>query len=200
MTEGFDFAAVYPVLPELILVVGAMALLMIGAWRGDRVTAGLSGLAVMLLVVAGVLIATMGGDKTVAFGGSFVVDRFAKFLKLLVLVGSIGTILLSVEFRRDVDRRKFEYPILILLASAGLFIWNLARFHRAPHAAPAPVPPQRYALAVVPPLHVPSVLNGFALWNVVVLVLMLTAYGYPIAQSFILAPPQANVHRVSGRG
>ena len=94
MTEGFNFAAVYPVLPELILVVGAMALLMIGAWRGDRTTSGLSGLAVMLLVVAGVLIATMGGEKTVAFGGSFVVDRFAKFLKLLVLVGSIGAILL----------------------------------------------------------------------------------------------------------
>jgi NADH-quinone oxidoreductase subunit N len=122
MTEGFNFAAVYPVLPELILVVGAMALLMIGAWRGDRTTAGLSGLAVMLLVVAGVLIATMGGDKIVAFGGSFVVDRFAKFLKLLVLVGSIGAILLSVEFRRDVDRRRFEYPILILLATAGMLL------------------------------------------------------------------------------
>ena len=122
MTEGFNFAAVYPVLPELILVVGAMALLMIGAWRGDRTTAGLSGLAVMLLVVAGVLIATMGGDKTVAFGGSFVVDRFAKFLKLLVLVGSIGAILLSVEFRRDIDRRRFEYPILILLATAGMLL------------------------------------------------------------------------------
>ena len=77
MTEGFNFAAVYPVLPELILVIGAMALLMIGASRGDRTTAGLSGLAVMLLVVAGVLIATMGGDKIVTFGGSFVVDRFA---------------------------------------------------------------------------------------------------------------------------
>src|ERR1700759_1110312 len=122
MTEGFDFATVYPVLPELILVIGAMVLLMIGAWRGDRVTAGLSGLAVMLLVVAGVLIATMGGDKIVAFGGSFVVDRFAKFLKLLVLVGSIGAILLSVEFRRDIDRRKFEYPILILLATAGMLL------------------------------------------------------------------------------
>jgi NADH-quinone oxidoreductase subunit N len=122
MTEGFNFAAVYPVLPELILVVGAMVLLMIGASRGDRTTAGLSGLAVMLLVVAGVLIATMGGDKIVAFGGSFVVDRFAKFLKLLVLVGSIGAILLSVEFRRDVDRRRFEYPILILLATAGMLL------------------------------------------------------------------------------
>ena len=122
MTEGFDFAAVYPALPEIILAVGAMALLMIGAWRGDRSTALLSGLAVMLLIVAGVLIAMMSGDKTLAFGGSFVVDRFSKFLKLLVLIGSIGAILLSVEFRRDADRRRFEYPILILLSTTGMLM------------------------------------------------------------------------------
>jgi NADH-quinone oxidoreductase subunit N len=122
MTEGFDFAAVYPALPEIILAVGAMALLMIGAWRGDRSTALLSGLAVMLLIVAGVLIAMMSGDKTVAFGGSFVVDRFSKFLKLLVLIGSIGAILLSVEFRRDAERRRFEYPILILLSTTGMLM------------------------------------------------------------------------------
>ena len=86
----------------------------------------------------------------------------------------------------------------ILLASALLFIWNLARFHGADFAAPDPMPPQRFAIAVNPPRRVPAALNGFALWNVVVFVLMLTAYGYPIAQFFILAPPQANVHRVSG--
>src|SRR5580693_2727670 len=122
MTEGFNFAAIYPVLPELILVVGAMALLMIGAWRGDGTTAGLSGLAVMLLVIAGVLILLMPSDKTVAFGGSFVVDGFSRYLKLLVLVGSIGVVLLSVEFLRDLQRRKFEYPILILLATTGMLM------------------------------------------------------------------------------
>ena len=89
---------------------------------------------------------------------------------------------------------------LILLASACLFIWNLARFHSDESVALDPMPPQTYALAVHPPSRVPAPLNGFALWNVVVLVLMLTAYGYPIAQSFILSPPQANVHRVSGAG
>ncbi len=122
MTEGFDFAAVYPALPEIILAVGALALLMIGAWRGERSAALLSGLAVMLLIVAGVLIAMMSGDKTVAFGGSFVVDRFAQFLKLLVLIGAIGAILLSVEFRRDAERRRFEYPILILLSTTGMLM------------------------------------------------------------------------------
>jgi len=119
---GLDFAAVYPVLPELVLAAGAMVLLMIGAWRGDQSTAALSGFAVMLLILAGVLILLMPADKTVAFGGSFVVDAFSRYLKLLVLVGSIGVVLLSVEFLRDLQRRKFEYPILILLATTGMLM------------------------------------------------------------------------------
>ena len=122
MTEALDFAAVYPVLPELALAVGAMVLLMMGAWRGDQSTAALSGFAVMLLILAGVLVLLMPADRTVAFGGSFVVDGFSRYLKLLVLVGSIGVILLSVEFLRDLQRRKFEYPILILLSTTGMLM------------------------------------------------------------------------------
>jgi NADH-quinone oxidoreductase subunit N len=122
MTEGLDFAAVYPVLPELVLAIGAMVLLMMGAWRGDQSTAALSGFAVMLLILAGVVILLMPADKTVAFGGSFVIDGFSRYLKLLVLVGSIGAILLSVEFLRDLQRRKFEYPILILLSTTGMLM------------------------------------------------------------------------------
>jgi cytochrome c oxidase subunit 1 len=52
-----------------------------------------------------------------------------------------------------------------------------------------------YALAVDPPQRVPLALNGFGRWTVLVLVAMLMAYGYPIAQ-FIVAPsPAAIVHR-----
>jgi cytochrome c oxidase subunit 1 len=82
---------------------------------------------------------------------------------------------------------------LILLASAALFIWNLAKLHRARRAGP--VAALQYAVAVHPPGRVPRALNGFALWNVLVAVLMLAAYGYPIAQFFIDPPPAAVVHR-----
>ena len=44
----------------------------------------------------------------------------------------------------------------------------------------------RYALAVNPPRYVPTPLNGFAVWNAIVLALMLAAYGYPIGQFFFL--------------
>jgi cytochrome c oxidase subunit 1 len=46
--------------------------------------------------------------------------------------------------------------------------------------------PLRCALAINPPARVPASLNGFALWNAIVLVLMLVAYGYPIGQFFFL--------------
>jgi len=42
----------------------------------------------------------------------------------------------------------------------------------------------------------PAALNGFGLWNVLVLVLMLLAYGYPIAQFVIEPSPAAMVHRL----
>src|SRR3954466_16270662 len=82
---------------------------------------------------------------------------------------------------------------IVLLVSALLFVRNLAVLHRSP--LPALQRPL-YALAVAPPRRVPAALNGFGLWNVLVLALMLLAYGYPIVQ-FIIAPsPGAMVHRV----
>jgi cytochrome c oxidase subunit 1 len=86
---------------------------------------------------------------------------------------------------------------IILFSSALLFIWNLLEFNRVP-AGVAAAPMPRYALAVHPPRRVPSTLNGFALWNVLVFIIMAAAYGYPIAQFFVIDPPQAIVHRVDG--
>lgn len=86
---------------------------------------------------------------------------------------------------------------VIMLASALLFIWNLVAIQRSPVEA---VRPYRYALAVEPPGPVPAALNSFGFWNAVVAVLMLLAYGWPIAQFFVLQPPQAVVHRVDRGG
>jgi len=70
---------------------------------------------------------------------------------------------------------------------------NLAALHRGlPAATPRPL----YALAVHPPRQVPAALNGFGLWNVLVLVLMLLAYGFPLAQFVITPSPSAMVHRI----
>ena len=80
-----------------------------------------------------------------------------------------------------------------------------ARLGAAVRLEPGRAPPQPgagdspgplYALAVHPPQRVPAALNGFGLWNVLVLVLMVLAYGFPIAQFLIEPSPSAIVHRV----
>jgi cytochrome c oxidase subunit 1 len=82
---------------------------------------------------------------------------------------------------------------LTLMLSALLFVRNLAVLHRSPVSMRAE---PLYAVAVHPPRHVPAALNGFGLWNVLVLVLMLVSYGFPIGQFVISPSPAAMVHRV----
>jgi NADH-quinone oxidoreductase subunit N len=119
MSEALQF---YAVLPELLLAGGAMALLLIGAWEGERTTRLALLLSIALLAVAGVIIAGMPDERAMAFNGSFVVDGFAKFLKILTVIGSIGTLWLSWDFISGPENRKFEYPVLVLLATTGMLV------------------------------------------------------------------------------
>jgi cytochrome c oxidase subunit 1 len=84
----------------------------------------------------------------------------------------------------------------MLLASTVLFIANLRPSRRLPHAEPAPG--YAYALAAHPLERVPAALNGFTLWNVLIAVLMLVAFGFPIAQFFMTPSPEAMAHRLAG--
>ena len=60
--------------------------------------------------------------------------------------------------------------------------------------------PMRYALPLHPLARIPTALNGFALWNVLVLVLMAAAYGWPIGQFIAQPSPAAIVHHVDRPG
>ena len=52
MTEIPDIDALLPALPEIVLVVGAMVLLMVGAFRGERSATPIHWLAIVLLVAS----------------------------------------------------------------------------------------------------------------------------------------------------
>ena len=111
-----------PVLPELVLAVGAMVLLMIGAYRGQGTTRLVTTLAVLLLVVTGALELWLPAGKLVTFGGSFIVDDFARFLKVLALIASAATLILSTEYLSQPSSRTFEFSILVLLSTLGMMV------------------------------------------------------------------------------
>ena len=56
------------------------------------------------------------------FGGSFVVDDYARFLKLLALAGSGGALMLSLNWLTVEKQQKFEYGVLFLLSTLGMML------------------------------------------------------------------------------
>src|ERR1700680_1952803 len=111
-----------PVLPELVLAAGAMLLLMVGAYRGPQTTRLVTGLAVCLLVLTGVIELWLPAGKLTTFGGRFIVYNFARSLKIWTLIGSAPTLSRPAEFLADPPRRIFEYSILVLLSSLGMMV------------------------------------------------------------------------------
>jgi len=118
-TAGYQLA---PVVPELVLAVGSMALLMLGAYRGQGTTKVITTLAVLLLIATGVLELLVPAGKQVTFGGSFIVDDFARFLKILALFGSAAAIAMSLDYHAHEKQQKFEYSVLILLSTLGMLM------------------------------------------------------------------------------
>jgi NADH-quinone oxidoreductase subunit N len=122
MSEPFDASALLPALPELVLAVGAMALLLAGTFRATRRTTAIDVAAILLLIVAGMIVVLLPSGKLVTFGSSFTVDDFARFLKLLALAGSATAILMSFGYLAVESQARFEYSILILLSTTGMMM------------------------------------------------------------------------------
>ena len=116
------FSDASPALPELLLAATAMALLVLGAWRGEGSTRLVSWLAVaVLIVVLGV--ALLGGaERRVGFFGMFVTDAFALFMKSLVLTGSAVTVLMAMRYNEEQGIGRFEFPVLVMLATTGMMV------------------------------------------------------------------------------
>jgi len=117
-----DMPAYVPLLPEILLGLGAMALLMLGAFRGNLAAEVVDFAAIVLLVVVGVVLLLLPAGKLATFGGSFVVDDFARFLKILALIGSAAAIAMSLDYVQRERQQRFEYSVLILLSTLGMMM------------------------------------------------------------------------------
>jgi NADH-quinone oxidoreductase subunit N len=117
--NNYDAAAA---LPEIVLAIFGMALLMLGVFKkddaNDQVTLG----AILALAIVAALVIFTDGGKESAFGGAFVVDTFARVMKVMSLFGSAVAIVLSTHYMKRVGMARFEYPILVLLATVGMMM------------------------------------------------------------------------------
>jgi NADH-quinone oxidoreductase subunit N len=98
-----------------------MALLMLGVFLRKEQGEFVLGLAILVIIVAGVFVAMGQGTET-AFQGSFIVDSFARVMKLLTLTGAAAALLMSIDYWRGHGQLKFEFPVLVLLATTGMMM------------------------------------------------------------------------------
>ncbi|WNO55022.1 NADH-quinone oxidoreductase subunit NuoN [Stakelama saccharophila] len=111
-------------LPEVVLSLGALVLMLVAAWGGQRSAYGVSLAAVALLAGAAIALigpATGGGE---AFYGLYRADAFAGFAKLLIYIAAGVSILIAPRFFAATggDDLRPEYPVLILLSAVGMGI------------------------------------------------------------------------------
>jgi len=122
MNAAPTVSTLLPLAPELVLGLGAMLLLMLGAYRDERIVRAVDVASILLLVAAGVIVCLLPAGKLTSFNGSFVVDNFARFLKVLAVIGSAAAIAMSFDFARQERQQRFEYAVLIVLSTLGMFM------------------------------------------------------------------------------
>ncbi len=123
MTSLLQSADAVAAFPEILLSILAAAFLMVGAFAKTEAFKLVQNLAVAALLLTAVLVIYATGEaKVTAFGNAFIVDDFARLMKVLALFAAAITIILSGRFLTRIHMGKFEYPILVMLACVGMMM------------------------------------------------------------------------------
>jgi len=115
------------VAPEVLLTLVAMAGLMWGAYSKREVGGTLLWLSCGVLVAVGLYVGFLPEGTRTAFDGSFVSDGFARFAKVVILFGAAAALAMSHDYLTKIGLMKFEFPVLILLATVGMMVMVSAR-------------------------------------------------------------------------
>jgi len=119
-TPAPTFDDLVPALPEIGLALGVLLMLVIGA-AAKNPTALIARLSLLLIVAAAIGMFFVPEESGV-FNGAFVVDPFAKFMKIVTLIGSGIALILTMGYSRQETFDRFEYPILIVTATLGMMV------------------------------------------------------------------------------
>ncbi|MEM8823920.1 MAG: NADH-quinone oxidoreductase subunit NuoN [Pseudomonadota bacterium] len=110
------------ILPEIVLSIFAMGALLGAVYTSkDALTRPLIWATAAVLAVVAFVIA-VGGDMGTGFNGMIVKDGFARFAQVVILLSAAAVLLMGQDYMARSGLMKFEYPILIVLASIGMMI------------------------------------------------------------------------------
>jgi NADH-quinone oxidoreductase subunit N len=111
-----------PALPEIFMALSGMALLVLGAFKGNRFTGIITQLALLVVLLTALLVSNIWEDRYVALAGMFITDTFAVYAKMAILYATAFTLVLSGDAFRGSDRQRAEFPVLIIFAATGMML------------------------------------------------------------------------------
>jgi NADH-quinone oxidoreductase subunit N len=121
MTADTILASLFLSAPEIILAVGSLVLLMIGVFAGERSSQAVTGLAIVVLAAAALWLIFVPSDG-LAYGGAYLADGFARFMKIAALIGAITAMVLGFGHAQALKLDRFEYPVLLVIATLGILL------------------------------------------------------------------------------
>ena len=122
MNPTFDLAELSALAPELTVLVGALVLLLLGAFRGARATGGITLLSMLVMAAAAWQVFPRDIEANTIFNDLILIDNFTQFVKFIMLIASTLVLGMSFNWLAIDTHKKFEYPILVLLGTVGLMI------------------------------------------------------------------------------
>ena len=111
-----------PLLPELVVIGGAFALLILDLFISQRHKVWTHFLSVAILVVAFALLLGGVGGQGEVFQGMFIRDAAADAMKLVVLLVTALTLLYGWSYLRERNLYQGEIAVLLLFAAAGMMV------------------------------------------------------------------------------
>lgn len=120
--SDFSFSSLAPLTPELFIAISAMFLLVFGVFRGNDSTRAVTILSMLACVIAGFMVIGQAPTGEPVLNGMFQQNSFTVFVKVMVLGGIIVSLALSIQYLRQENMAKFEYPILVLFAGLGMMM------------------------------------------------------------------------------
>ena len=108
-------------LPEIFLTVSILITLLIGVFFKNSyviVTSIIYGIIIALILI----ILNSFSDSFKLFSDSFISNSFTNFFKILILIGTFFTLIITQNFIKETKINYFEYSLVLLLSVLGMFI------------------------------------------------------------------------------
>ena len=120
-----EFLNLQPASAEIFLAATSLVLLLVSAFANEAKTdvpSLVRKLTIFALLISGVLVMINGSVPAYAFASHYVTAPFMVYMKVLIVLGAVGVLLMAKNPLRSDDIDKPELSLLILLSVLGMML------------------------------------------------------------------------------